>query len=88
MIHKEQRKKLKEVLGHNYTEQVLKILKERKVTNRKGTAYGKSMIRNVFNGFNENKTIENAILELYTRSIEKNEKTESLKNQLLSISDS
>jgi len=88
MIHKEQRKKLKEVLGHRYTEQVLRILKEYKVTNRRGTAYGKSMIRNVFNGLNENKAIENAILELYTRSIEKTEKTESLKNQLLGISDS
>ena len=88
MIHKEQRKKLKEVLGHQYTEKVLKILKENKVTNRRGTAYGKSMIRNVFNGLNENKAIENAILELYTRSIEKTEKTESLKNQLLGISDS
>jgi len=88
MIHKAQRKKLKEVLGHQYTEKVLKILKEHKVTNRRGTAYGKSMIRNVFNGLNENIAIENAILELYTRSIEKTEKTESLKNQLLGISDS
>lgn len=88
MIHKAQRKKLKEVLGHQYTEKVLNILKEHKVTNRRGTAYGKSMVRNVFNGLNENKAIENAILELYTRSIEKTEKTESLKNQLLGISDS
>ncbi|WP_430409316.1 hypothetical protein [Kordia sp.] len=85
MIHKEQRKKLKEVLGYRYTENVLKILKEKKVTNNKGTLYGTSMIRNVFNGINENKRIENAILELYTRNLAKDEKRESLKNELLGL---
>jgi len=88
MIHKEQRGKLKEVLGYHYAEGVLKILKQRSITNRKGTAYGSSMIRNVFNGINQNKEIENAILELFTIGQEEHEKSEALKNQLLGISGS
>ncbi|WP_298424333.1 hypothetical protein [uncultured Kordia sp.] len=74
MIHEEQYKKLKKVLGYHYTDRVLKILKENKVTNRKGKPYGTSMIRNVFNGLNENKKIENAILELFAQTIEKGER--------------
>lgn len=86
MIHKEQRKKLKKVLGYHYTAAVLKILKENKITNKRGKPYGTSMIRNVFNGLNENKHIENAILELYTGNLEKDEKREALKNELLGLS--
>ncbi len=85
MIHEEQYKKLKKVLGYHYTDRVLKILKENKVTNRKGKPYGTSMIRNVFNGLNENKKIENAILELFAQTIEKNERQEALKNELLEL---
>jgi hypothetical protein len=85
MIHKEQRKKLKEVLGYHYTEGVLKILKEEGITNRKGTTYGSSMIRNVFNGMNESKPIENAILELFTRTQEENKKAETVKNKMLGL---
>lgn len=85
MIHKAQRKKLKEVLGYHYTAKVLKILKEKNIVNNRGTPYGTSMIRNVFNGINENKRIENAILELYTQHIETDEKREALKNELLGL---
>ncbi|WP_298427983.1 hypothetical protein [uncultured Kordia sp.] len=85
MIHEEQYKKLKKVLGYHYTDRVLKILKENKVTNRKGKPYGTSMIRNVFNGLNENKKIENAILELFAQTIEKSERQEALKNELLEL---
>ena len=88
MIHKAQRKKLKEVLGHQYTEKVLKILKEHKVTNRRGTAYGKSMIRNVFNGLNENKAIEDAIMELCVRTLTESKKTFEERNQILGLSGS
>jgi len=88
MIHKKQRIILKKALGYHYTQGVLKILKQRSITNRKGTAYGSSMIRNVFNGINENKAIENAILELFTQQLEKSEKMEALKNELLGMADS
>ena len=85
MIHKEQRKKLKEVLGYHYTAGVLKILEENNILNRKGKPHGTSMIRNVFNGLNQSKDIENAILELYTENLEKDERREALKNELLGL---
>ncbi len=88
MIHKEQRKKLKEVLGYHYTKGVLKILNEHKVTNRNGTAYGTSMIRNVFNGLNENKAIEDAIMELCVRTLTESKKTFEERNQILGLSGS
>lgn len=85
MIHEEQRKKLKEVLGYHYTDRVLKILKQNKITSNRGKPYGTSMIRNVFNGLNENIHIENAILELYIKNLEKDERREALKNELLNL---
>lgn len=85
MIRKEQRKKLKEILGYHYTEGVLKILKEKKVTSRNGKAYGSSMIRNVFNGLNENEEIENAIIELFVRTQEELKKTMEERNRILGI---
>lgn len=80
MIHKEQRTKLKKVLRYHYTAGVLKILKQRGITNRKGTAYGSSMIRNVFTGLNENKEIEDAIMELCVQTQEETKK--SLKKEI------
>jgi len=85
MIHKEQRKKLKEILGYHYTAGVLQILKEKKVTNRRGTAYGTSMIRNVFTGLNENKAIEDAIMELCIRTLAETKKTVETRNEILGI---
>ncbi len=86
MIRKEQRKKLKEVLGYHYTDGVLKILKEKKVTSRNGNPYGSSMIRNVFNGLNENEDIENAIIELFIRTQEEIRETIEERNRILGIS--
>lgn len=85
MITKEQRKKLKETLGYHYTGDVLKILKKRGITNRKGAPYGSSMIRNVYNGLNENKEIENAILDLYLQKLEEKEKERKIRDKLLGI---
>ena len=85
MIHKEQREKLKKVLGYHYTEDVLKILKEKKILNSKGKPHGTSMIRNVFNGLNESKDIENAILELFVQNLKKDERREALINELLGL---
>ncbi|QHI35783.1 hypothetical protein IMCC3317_11310 [Kordia antarctica] len=86
MIHKEQRKELKKILGYHYTAGVLKILKEKKITNRNGTAYGSSMIRNVFTGLNQNEAIEDAIMELCIQTQEKTKKTVETRNQILGIS--
>lgn len=88
MIHKEQRKKLKEVLGYHYTKDVLTILKAKNITNRRGTAYGSSMIRNVFTGLNENKEIEDAIMELFIQTQEDTKKTVDRRNQILGLAGS
>ncbi len=85
MIHKEQRKKLKEILGYHYTDGVLKILKEKRITSRNGKAYGSSMIRNVFNGLNENEDIENAIIELFVRTQDEEKETIETRNKILGI---
>ena len=85
MIHKEQRTELKKLLGYHYTAGVLKILKEKNITSRKGTLYGSSMIRNVFNGLNENKHIEEAIMELCIQTQEKTKKAFDRRNQILGL---
>jgi hypothetical protein len=85
MIHKEQRRKLKEILGYHYTDGVLKILKEKKITSRNGRPYGSSMIRNVFNGLNENEDIENSIIELFIRTQEEVKETVEERNRILGI---
>jgi len=86
MIRKQQRVKLKEVLGYHYTDGVLKILKERNIKSRNGKPYGSSMIRNVFNGLNENEDIENAIIELFIRTQEGIKETDEARNRILGIS--
>jgi hypothetical protein len=88
MIHKEQRKKLKEVLGYHYTKDVLRILKAKNITTRRGTVYGASMIRNVFTGLNENKDIEDAIMELFIQTQEDTKKTFDRRNQILGLAGS
>lgn len=85
MIHKEQRRKIKEILGYHYTVGVLKILKEKRITSRTGKPYGSSMIRNVFNGLNENEDIENAIIELFIRKQEEERETLEARNKILGI---
>lgn len=86
MIRKQQRTKLKEVLGYHYTRGVLKILKEKNINSRNGRPYGSSMIRNVFNGLNENEDIENAIIELFVRTQEAMREIEEARNRILGIS--
>lgn len=85
MIHKEQRRKIKEILGYHYTEGVLKILKEKRITSRSGKPYGSSMIRNVFNGLNENEDIENAIIELFVKTQEEERQTLETRNKILGL---
>lgn len=85
MIQKEQRRKIKEVLGYHYTDGVLKILKENKINSRNGKPYGSSMIRNVFNGLNENEDIENAIIELFIRTQDNRKEQIAERNRILGI---
>jgi len=85
MIKKEQRKKIKQVLGYHYTSEVLELLAAQNITSRSGKPYGKSMIRNVLNGINENEVIENAILALYIKKQEFLEARERRRNEILGL---
>jgi hypothetical protein len=77
MIKKEEREELKKYLSSDYVNEVHELLKEKNILSRNGTFYSDSMIRRVFNGYSENKNIENAILSVY--QIRKDVRTSELK---------
>lgn len=60
MITKRERKKIKKILGNEYSPVVAKELRKAGVMNRNGDEYSDGMIRNVFNGY-EHASIERAI---------------------------
>ena len=87
-ITKEQRKILKAVIGNSYVKEVIKILTDNGTVNRLGKPYGASMVRNVFNGRNNNYVIQEAILEVYTKAkIKKEEQEKKFNNMLGTLSD-
>lgn len=67
MISEQVKIQLKEYLKTNYTEDVLKILANKQITNRDGSDYSSSMVKNVLNGFQENIEIEKALTIVYHR---------------------
>lgn len=67
MISKQVKIQLKEFLKTNYTEDVLKILADKQITNRDGEDYSSSMVKNVLNGMQENIEIEKALTIVYHR---------------------
>ncbi|AXT19303.1 hypothetical protein D7030_13215 [Flavobacteriaceae bacterium AU392] len=82
MITPLEKKKLKNFLKSNYAQDVLKVLKKRNVTNRKGNPYSESMIRNVLSG-QENQDIEDAIFEVYSNRKEQYQKKQEEKKRTL-----
>jgi len=79
MIKKEEREELKKYLSSDYVNEVHELLKEKNILSRNGAFYSNSMIRRVFNGYSENKNIENAILSVY--QIRKNARSVELKTK-------
>lgn len=65
MIKKTERKRLKKLLGWNYTSAVLAILKNNNITNKKGNPFSASYITQVLNGKENNDAVEDAIFEEY-----------------------
>ena len=61
MITELERKQLKTLFQSHYTDDVLKILSERKVSNRNGKPHNAKYIRMVFQGVRQNSDIESAI---------------------------
>ncbi len=64
MITELEQKELKLLFQGRYTEDVLKILSERKISNRNGEPHNAKYIRMVFQGIRKNADIESAIWHL------------------------
>ena len=64
MITEIERKELRELFQGYYTDDILEILKEKKVTNRNGKSHSIPYIRMVFQGVRNNADIEAAIWQL------------------------
>lgn len=82
MISKTQKKKLKNILGRDYSKDVLKILDENGAVNRLGNPYNTGYIIWVFNGERNNHDVEEAIFKLYeNKIIDLNQRKAILKNK-------
>ena len=70
MITKQERLKLKEVLGSNYAPELVNFLKGCNIVKRDGQNYSAAMVRRVLNGY-EHPDIEKAIIEFAAQKLEK-----------------
>ena len=84
MIRKTQQKRLKKILGNEYTEGVLKILQDKKITNRLGNPHSAEHIINVFTGFRNNADVEAAIYELAQKRQSESEQSKLKYRKILS----
>lgn len=82
MITELEQKKLKALFQSHYTEEVLKILSERKICNRNGEPHNAKYIRMVFQGVRQNSNIESAIWQVATNKKQKLELQKSLKQKI------
>ena len=84
MITQEFRDLFKKNLGENYaySNEVLKNLKEKGITNRNNKPHSKAIVRMVFSGERENIDIETAIMEVYYSEIEKIQRHKQLQKKI------
>ncbi|WP_421801794.1 hypothetical protein [Flagellimonas sp.] len=85
MITKKQKKELTAILGKKYTEPIMEELHLLAMRNRNGLPYSANHIRNVMNGYQEQKNLEKVIFDLAAKVKEKNEEEESRRNEILGI---
>lgn len=64
MISEEVTTRIKSVLGHRYTGQILEYLYEKRIFNSRGTPYSRSYISEIVNGTRTNLIVEEAIIDL------------------------
>ena len=69
MITAGQRNKMKKVFKTGYSKEVLKLLAEKSIWNKKGLPFSNSYITHVFNGRNTNNDIEESIIQLYQKRL-------------------
>lgn len=65
MITKANRTKMKKLLKRSFIPDIQSILKEKNILNKKGNEYSVAYISNVFNGYESNEAIEEAIFDVY-----------------------
>ena len=83
MITEIERKELRQLFQGYYADDVLEILKEKKVTNRNGKPHNIQYIRMVFQGVRKNQDIEAAIWQLASERKKDIERKELQKQQIL-----
>ncbi|WP_421811725.1 hypothetical protein [Flagellimonas sp.] len=85
MITKKQKKELTAILGNKYSESIMDELHRLGMRNRNGLPFSDSHIRNVMNGYQEQKNLEKVIFDLAAKVKEKNEREEARRNEILGI---
>ncbi len=83
MITEIERKELREIFQGHYAEDVLNILKEKKITNRNGKSYNIQYIRMIFQGVRKNLDIEAAIWQLARERKEEIDQRNLAKDKIL-----
>jgi hypothetical protein len=83
MITEIERKELRQLFQGFYADDVLEILKEKKVTNRNGKSHSLPYIRMVFQGVRNNLDIEAAIWQLASERKKEIEQRKLQKQQIL-----
>ena len=83
MITEIERKELRQLFQGYYADDVLAILKEKKITNRNGKSHNLQYIRMVFQGVRNNPDIEAAIWQLASERKQEIEQQKLHKQQIL-----
>jgi len=83
MITEIERKGLRQLFQGYYADDVLDILKEKKITNRNGKPHNVPYIRMVFQGVRNNPDIEAAIWQLASKRKQEIEQQKLQKQQIL-----
>jgi len=83
MITEIERKELRQLFQGYYADDVLAILKEKKITNRNGNSHSIPYIRMVFQGVRNNADIEAAIWQLASERTQEIEEQKLRKERIL-----
>ena len=83
MIFPNEKEKIIEVLGKQWSRKILPYLKSKKVKNAKGQFYSSKSIENIMNAKADNYDVEKNIIELVKEEQEKQKKLKAFKKQVL-----
>ncbi|WP_353158401.1 hypothetical protein [Myroides odoratus] len=76
-------KRIKDILGSQYTAQILEYMDKKKIKNDKGEKYSRGYITHIVNRRKSNKTIEKAILQLCVEKENEYQDVSILKEKIL-----